>query len=149
MGSFVESQVAWVKDTKHFGPIERDCILGIKKWLKGGVNKAWGSSKPPRSYLIEVLVLDVAKKWLSIGDTTAEKFSGKPVPENDRNRLNLFKRVVQALKELDAHAVQFGTTPLGSIQKPYVLDPVNPANNLLDGMNMSLLALIVDRAQSS
>eukprot|EP00040_Diaphanoeca_grandis_P044657 m.271508 g.271508 ORF g.271508 m.271508 type:complete len:392 (-) comp96056_c0_seq1:159-1334(-) len=136
MASLTEKQVKYVKD--NTGPIEIECIRGIKKCIKTG---AWAGLKPPSSYLIAVLVIHVRNEWLR---TSKTRHVYRVLPDCNKNRQVLFGYVIKCLTNLGAAEIKMDEqTKPPSITKPSVLDPVNEHNNLLSALKPRTIALIV------
>ena len=140
MASLTQKQIDFVK--RHTGDVERDVIRGFKKWIK---DSSWDSLRAPSSYLIEVLVIHTAMQpW---GSPNA-KLDGKPLPVTDSNRLGLFRRVCNSLADLHNAKINVANDAIPhGIEAPYILDPVNPHNNLLDGLKPRALAHIFQAAK--
>jgi hypothetical protein len=148
MASLVEKQVAFVKE--NAGPVELLVIIGIKRWIKQ-LDWRQGDGRPS-SYLIELLVIhDVHADYESDPDFAGwTGRSGKQLPNNANNVNRLFKRVLKRLTQLPSAQVSFGKVDQKYKQeKNYLLDPANPSNNLLDRLNVHLVAYVAKRALSA
>ena len=135
MASVTEQQVHYVKSKA--GPVERDVIRGIKKWIKAS---QWEGIRRPSSYLLEVLVIETSLELVR----PLPKSAGKPLPDTLKIRRLLFTHVLQQLAKLHEAEVKDHDQKLPpGISKPFVLDPVNNHNNLLDPRAAPVIAWAV------
>ena len=141
MASFVQAQVRYVLE--ETGQLEREVIRGIKKWIKV---THWAGLKPPSSYLIEVLAIHTRYAWRK-----QFKKEGKPhLAINDHNRYHFFHRVLKQLSQLQDAEVSSGHEDLPPhIHKPYIMDPTNAGNNLLDGLKSATFKLLASAASTA
>jgi hypothetical protein len=145
MASLVQGQVYFVK--KKAKAVELDVIIGIKRWIK---QLCWTDNARPSSYLIELLVIHVSQTELKRLTNLNPSWAKCDVfPNNPTNRSFLFRKTVETLVDLPSARISFGTVFKKHIppsNKAYVLDPVNPTNNLLDKLNLHLIAFVAKKA---
>jgi hypothetical protein len=119
LASLTTIQVDFVK--RYSSPVILDCIIGLKKWMK--VQEMVGS-RPPSSYLLEILVIATSRR------------SSVPL-----TRLALFKATLRELINIEKASICWDGKP--SLPAPCVQDPANSRNNLLVGLDLKKLSILV------